>query len=108
MALRESAGRLLVERGLSVSIMIDPYLRVDPGTMSPLQPGHVFTTDDGAAPDLVRGQPSFDACRPCTLTVRRQRNGQTAGRLAESAESPLPSSKCLRPALQRRGRSRHH
>jgi CTP synthase len=44
-----SLGRLLVERGLTVSIMkFDPYLNVDPGTMSPFQHGEVFVTDDGA------------------------------------------------------------
>src|SRR4026207_471232 len=51
-----SLGRLLVERGLSVSIMkFDPYLNVDPGTMSPFQHGEVFVTDDGAETDLDRG-----------------------------------------------------
>src|SRR6476469_2626062 len=51
-----SLGRLLVERGLSVSIMkFDPYLNVDPGTMSPFQHGEVFVTDDGAETDLDLG-----------------------------------------------------
>ncbi len=51
-----SLGRLLVERGLTVTIMkFDPYLNVDPGTMSPFQHGEVFVTDDGAETDLDLG-----------------------------------------------------
>src|SRR5687767_9376058 len=51
-----SLGRLLAERGLRVSIMkFDPYLNVDPGTMSPFQHGEVFVTDDGAETDLDLG-----------------------------------------------------
>ena len=51
-----SLGRLLVERGLSVTIQkFDPYINVDPGTMSPYQHGEVFVTDDGAETDLDLG-----------------------------------------------------
>jgi CTP synthase len=51
-----SIGRLLKARGLSVSIMkLDPYLNVDPGTMSPYQHGEVFVTEDGAETDLDLG-----------------------------------------------------
>ncbi len=51
-----SLGRLLVERGLKVTMMkFDPYLNVDPGTMSPFQHGEVFVTDDGAETDLDLG-----------------------------------------------------
>ena len=51
-----SIGRLLKARGLAVSIMkLDPYLNVDPGTMSPYQHGEVFVTDDGAETDLDLG-----------------------------------------------------
>jgi CTP synthase len=51
-----SIGRLIKARGLSVSIMkLDPYLNVDPGTMSPYQHGEVFVTDDGAETDLDLG-----------------------------------------------------
>ena len=49
-------GRLLKERGLSVAVQkLDPYLNVDPGTMSPYQHGEVFVTDDGAETDLDLG-----------------------------------------------------
>ncbi|HEU5424053.1 MAG TPA: CTP synthase, partial [Nitrolancea sp.] len=51
-----SIGRLLKSRGLKVAIMkLDPYLNVDPGTMSPYQHGEVFVTDDGAETDLDLG-----------------------------------------------------
>jgi CTP synthase len=51
-----SIGRLLVERGLRVTIQkFDPYLNVDPGTLSPFQHGEVFVTDDGAETDLDLG-----------------------------------------------------
>ncbi len=51
-----SIGRLLVERGLRVTIQkFDPYINVDPGTMSPFQHGEVFVTDDGAETDLDLG-----------------------------------------------------
>ncbi|ADG72314.1 CTP synthase [Brachyspira murdochii] len=51
-----SLGRLLKARGLSVTIQkFDPYINVDPGTMSPFQHGEVFVTDDGAETDLDIG-----------------------------------------------------
>ncbi|GAB2026364.1 CTP synthase [Lactovum odontotermitis] len=51
-----SLGRLLKNRGLKVTVQkFDPYLNVDPGTMSPYQHGEVFVTDDGAETDLDLG-----------------------------------------------------
>ena len=51
-----SLGRLLIERGLRITMQkLDPYLNVDPGTMSPYQHGEVFVTDDGAETDLDLG-----------------------------------------------------
>ena len=51
-----SLGRLLKQRGLRVKVQkLDPYLNVDPGTMSPYQHGEVFVTDDGAETDLDLG-----------------------------------------------------
>ncbi|HWJ76897.1 MAG TPA: CTP synthase [Niallia sp.] len=51
-----SLGRLLKNRGVSVTIQkFDPYINVDPGTMSPYQHGEVFVTDDGAETDLDLG-----------------------------------------------------
>lgn len=51
-----SLGRLLKARGLRVTIQkFDPYINIDPGTMSPIQHGEVFVTDDGAETDLDLG-----------------------------------------------------
>jgi CTP synthase len=72
-----SLGRLLVERGLRVSIMkFDPYLNVDPGTMSPFQHGEVFVTDDGAETDLDLGHYERFVGRPLS-----QLNNVTTGRI---------------------------
>src|SRR5438046_9277616 len=51
-----SIGALLESRGLKVTMLkMDPYINVDPGTMSPYQHGEVFVTDDGAETDLDLG-----------------------------------------------------
>ena len=51
-----SLGRLLKNRGIKVTIQkFDPYINIDPGTMSPYQHGEVFVTDDGAETDLDLG-----------------------------------------------------
>jgi len=51
-----SLGALLQSRGLSVNmIKLDPYINVDPGTMSPFQHGEVYVTNDGAETDLDLG-----------------------------------------------------
>ncbi len=51
-----SIGALLESRGLKVTVFkMDPYINVDPGTMSPFQHGEVFVTDDGAETDLDLG-----------------------------------------------------
>src|SRR5215204_3704923 len=51
-----SIGALLESRGLKVTILkMDPYINVDPGTMSPYQHGEVFVTDDGAETDMDLG-----------------------------------------------------
>jgi len=51
-----SLGLLLKARGLRVTLQkLDPYLNIDPGTMSPFQHGEVFVTDDGAETDLDLG-----------------------------------------------------
>ncbi|HEY0778644.1 MAG TPA: CTP synthase, partial [Gemmatirosa sp.] len=72
-----SLGRLLVERGLSVTTMkFDPYLNVDPGTMSPFQHGEVFVTDDGAETDLDLGHYERFLDRPLS-----QANNVTTGRI---------------------------
>ena len=51
-----SLGALLESRGLSVTILkLDPYINLDPGTMSPFQHGEVFVTEDGSETDLDLG-----------------------------------------------------
>src|SRR5438128_7715192 len=51
-----SLGALLENRGLKITLLkLDPYINVDPGTMSPYQHGEVFVTDDGAETDLDLG-----------------------------------------------------
>ncbi|SHE81017.1 CTP synthetase [Clostridium fallax] len=72
-----SLGRLLKNRGLKVSIQkFDPYLNVDPGTMSPYQHGEVFVTDDGAETDLDLGH--YERFIDENLT---QNSNVTAGRV---------------------------
>ena len=72
-----SLGRLLVERGLSVTMQkFDPYINVDPGTMSPFQHGEVFVTDDGAETDLDLGH--YERFIDTSLT---QANNITTGRI---------------------------
>ncbi|MFB3094454.1 MAG: CTP synthase, partial [Candidatus Acidiferrales bacterium] len=75
-----SIGALLESRGLSVTLQkFDPYLNVDPGTMSPYQHGEVFVTDDGAETDLDLGH--YERFTHARLT--RDHNW-TAGRIYES------------------------
>ena len=63
---------LLQARGYRVRLRkLDPYLNVDPGTMSPYQHGEVFVTDDGAETDLDLGHTSASpACTPRDRTMR--------------------------------------
>jgi CTP synthase len=72
-----SLGRLLRARGYKVSIQkFDPYINVDPGTMSPFQHGEVFVTDDGAETDLDLGH--YERFIDTNLT---RLNNVTAGRI---------------------------
>src|SRR5205823_3637940 len=71
-----SLGRLLKSRGVSVSLMkLDPYINIDPGTMSPYQHGEVFVTDDGAETDLDLGHYE----RFVDLNLTRASNVTTGG-----------------------------
>jgi CTP synthase len=87
-----SLGRLLKSRGLSVSAQkFDPYLNVDPGTMSPFQHGEVFVTEDGAETDLDIGHyerfidenlsrnASHTAGAIWDAVLRRERKGEFLG-----------------------------
>ena len=75
-----STGALLEARGLKVSLLkFDPYLNVDPGTMSPFQHGEVFVTDDGAETDLDMGH-----YERFTHARMLRDNNCTAGRIYET------------------------
>src|SRR5215210_6611649 len=72
-----SIGCLLEARGLKVQMMkLDPYINVDPGTMSPFQHGEVFVTDDGAETDLDLGH--YERFTHAQLS---QANNWTTGRI---------------------------
>jgi CTP synthase len=74
-----SIGALLESRGLKINLMkFDPYLNVDPGTMSPFQHGEVFVTDDGAETDLDLGH--YERFTHAKLT---RDNNLTTGRIYE-------------------------
>src|SRR5258705_9054754 len=74
-----SIGCLLEARGLRINLMkFDPYLNVDPGTMSPFQHGEVFVTDDGAETDLDLGH--YERFTHAKLT---RDNNLTTGRIYE-------------------------
>ncbi|HEX2695644.1 MAG TPA: CTP synthase, partial [Acidobacteriota bacterium] len=75
-----SIGRLLESHGYRITIQkFDPYLNVDPGTMSPFQHGEVYVTDDGAETDLDLGH-----YERFTSTRTSRANNWTAGRVYES------------------------
>ncbi|HMF76358.1 MAG TPA: CTP synthase [Bryobacteraceae bacterium] len=75
-----SIGCLLESRGLRVTLQkFDPYLNIDPGTMSPFQHGEVFVTDDGAETDLDLGH--YERFTHAPLS---QANNLTSGRIYES------------------------
>src|SRR3954468_22102771 len=87
-----SLGRLLVSRGLTVGLQkFDPYINVDPGTMSPYQHGEVFVTEDGAETDLDLGHyerfTDVNTTRASNVTaggiyntvIRRERRGDYLG-----------------------------
>ncbi|HUI26437.1 MAG TPA: CTP synthase [Candidatus Kryptonia bacterium] len=78
-----SVGALLESRGLKVTILkMDPYINVDPGTMSPFQHGEVFVTDDGAETDLDLGH--YERF----LSVRMsQKNNFTTGQVYDAVIS---------------------
>ena len=75
-----SIGCLLESRGFKVSLLkFDPYLNVDPGTMSPYQHGEVYVTDDGAETDLDLGH--YERYTHAELTMR---NNLTTGRIYQT------------------------
>ena len=74
-----SLGAILEARGLNITMLkLDPYINVDPGTMSPFQHGEVFVTEDGAETDLDLGH-----YERFSRTTMSQKNNFTAGRVYE-------------------------
>jgi CTP synthase len=91
-----SIGMLLERKGLKVSILkLDPYLNVDPGTMSPYQHGEVYVTDDGAETDLDLGHYfRYTNCKLSSISnatsgqiyntvIRRERRGDYLGKTVQ-------------------------
>src|SRR5512140_1044928 len=75
-----SIGALLENRGLEVShLKLDPYINVDPGTMSPFQHGEVYVTDDGAETDLDLGH--YERFTSAKMT---RKNNYTTGRIYQT------------------------
>jgi len=75
-----SLGALFEARGLRITMQkLDPYINVDPGTMSPFQHGEVYVTDDGAETDLDLGH-----YERFTHAVMSKRSNFTTGRIYES------------------------
>src|SRR5210317_906701 len=73
-------GAILEARGLRVTIQkLDPYINVDPGTLSPFQHGEVFVTDDGAETDLDLGH-----YERFTSTRMSQKNNFTTGKIYQT------------------------
>ena len=81
-----SIGRLLVSRGLKVALQkFDPYINIDPGTMSPFQHGEVFVTEDGAETDLDLGH--YERFTDANTSRGSQRDRRRDLQLASSARS---------------------
>ena len=91
-----SMGALLEARGLRVTNMkLDPYINVDPGTMSPFQHGEVFVTDDGAETDLDLGH--YERFTKATMT---KANNFTTGRIYDSVISKERRGEYLGATIQ--------
>ena len=72
-----SLAAILEARGLSITMLkLDPYINVDPGTMSPFQHGEVFVTEDGAETDLDLGH-----YERFSKTIMSRKNNITTGRV---------------------------
>src|ERR1700681_4572600 len=91
-----SIGSLLEARGLRVTLIkLDPYINVDPGTMSPFQHGEVFVTDDGAETDLDLGHyerfvttrmgkvNNFTTGKIYESVIRKERRGEYLGKTVQ-------------------------
>jgi CTP synthase len=113
-----SIGALMEARGLKVThIKLDPYINVDPGTMSPYQHGEVFVTDDGAETDLDLGhyerfttarmtrQNNFTTGRVYEAVISKERRGEYLGATVQVIPHVTDEIKDAHP---RGGRGRRH
>ena len=97
-----SIGRLLVARGLDVQLQkFDPYINVDPGTMSPYQHGEVFVTEDGAETDLDLGH--YERFTDANTQPRLERDRR---RHLQHGDPPRAPRRL--PRRHRPGRPAHH
>ena len=91
-----SLGAILESRGIKVTMLkLDPYINVDPGTMSPFQHGEVFVTDDGAETDLDLGhyerfisarmgkKNNFTTGQIYDSVIRKERRGEYLGKTVQ-------------------------
>ncbi|MBJ81104.1 MAG: CTP synthetase [Myxococcales bacterium] len=91
-----SIGALLENRGLKVQILkLDPYINVDPGTMSPFKHGEVYVTDDGAETDLDLGH-----YERFTSAQMSQQNNYTSGRIYQQVINKERAGKYLGSTVQ--------
>lgn len=91
-----SLGRLLKERGYSVTIQkFDPYINIDPGTMNPYEHGEVFVTDDGAETDLDLGH--YERFIDTNLT---KHNNVTTGKIYQAVINKEREGKYLGKTVQ--------
>ena len=101
-----SIALLLKNRGYRIKIQkLDPYLNVDPGTMSPYQHGEVYVTDDGAETDLDLGHYERFADLTCSkesnfttgsiysAVIQRERQGGYLGKTVQGDAGAVPSQK---------------
>lgn len=101
-----SLAAILEARGLNVTMMkLDPYINVDPGTMSPIQHGEVFVTEDGAETDLDLGhyerfirtkmtrRNNFTTGRIYSDVLRKERRGDYLGQPFRLSHTSLTRSK---------------
>ena len=103
-------GALLQARGFSVRLRkLDPYLNVDPGTMSPYQHGEVFVTDDGAETDLDLGHYERFTGRPASQADNITTGRHLSGDHRQGAPRGLSRrDRAGHPPRHRRHQGLHH
>ncbi len=114
-----SLGALLEARGLKVTLIkLDPYINVDPGTMSPFQHGEVYVTEDGTETDLISGITSASCARAWASATTTPPAASIGTSFARNAARSSRGDRSGHPAYyrrdqglypqRRRGRGRRH